>query len=129
MSPTSTFSASVINQAFPWLADPMKYLWPLLQAFLSPLIPSILIGLATMVIFAIFLSFTFGRVRQSNGVHPQTNRDIGSLCYLIFHTAAFLICWKIWGSAVFDKDITYFLQIDAFMLVRIFLMGIGFWVY
>lgn len=126
---SSTFSATqVINAAFPWLAKPSELL-PLLGSFLSPVVPTVIIGCVTLVILAIFISFTFGRIRRSNGFHPDTNRAVGSFCYLIFHGAAFLICFKIWGLDMFDESIFYMLQMDAFMLVRIFLMSIGFWVY
>ena len=129
MSPSYSFSTEIINKAFPWLSNPQSELLTLLKIFLSPMLPTIATGCVTLVILAIFISITFGRIRRSNGIHPDTNRIVGSVCYLIFHSAALYICWKIWGLDMFDESIFYMMQIDAFMLVRIFLMAIGFWVY
>jgi hypothetical protein len=102
---------------------------PLLKAFLSPLIPTIIIGIVLIVVFVVFLAMTFDRVRRSNGLSPDTNRFIGSISYLIVHSGVIYICWQIWQLDMLEKSIFYMLHLIAFMLVRIILLATKVWVY
>ncbi len=116
----------MLQPIFNALDAPFVQLW---QSFISPLIPTIVIGIFLVLVSVVFTAMTFGRMRQSNGLPPSVNRIIGSFSYLIVHSAVILICFKIWGIDMFEKGIFYMLHLIAFMLVRIILLAIGIWVY
>ena len=65
--------------------------------------------------------------RSSNGLSPNTNRFIGSLTYLIFHSLIFWISYKIWGIQMFDEALFYLMHLVAFLSVRLFLILIRVW--
>ena len=120
----------MISEFFQGIFTAVKLLfWPLLKMFLSPLIPTIIIGIVFVIVLIVFVAMTFGRLRQSNGLAPSTNRLIGSLSYLIVHSGVIFICWEIWHFDMLDKGIFYMLHLIAFMLVRIILLATEVWVY
>jgi hypothetical protein len=101
----------------------------LLKTLLLPSKPTIIIFIITLIVLAIFLFLTFGRNREPNGLSAETNRLIGSICYTISFLAITGICFKIFGIGMFEENIFYMLELDAFMLVRIILIVIGIWNY
>jgi len=101
----------------------------LLWSFVSPLIPTVVIGIVLAIVSIIFTAMTFGRIRRSNGLHPSINRFIGSVSYFIVHSTVIIACFEIWGLDMLDKSIFYMLHLIAFMLVRIILLATEVWVY
>jgi hypothetical protein len=65
--------------------------------------------------------------RSSNGLWPHTNRLIGSLTYIIFHSFVFWISYKIWGIQMFDEVWFYLMHVVSFFSVKLFLIFIGVW--
>ncbi len=64
-----------------------------------------------------------------NGLTPHTNRLIGKLAYLVFHSLVFLIAYKIWGTNMFDEIWFYLMHFVVFFSVKGFLRLTGIWVY
>ena len=65
--------------------------------------------------------------KSSNGLSPDTNRFIGSLTYLVFHSLVFWISYKIWGIQMFDEIWFYLMHLIAFSSVKLFWMALGVW--
>lgn len=65
--------------------------------------------------------------KSTNGLSPDTNRFIGSLTYLIFHSFVLWISYKIWGIQMFDEIWFYLMHLVAFFSVKIFLIVIKVW--
>jgi hypothetical protein len=65
--------------------------------------------------------------RSLKDLWPNTNRLIGSLTYLIFHSFIFWISYKIWGIQMFDEILFYLMHLISFFSVRKFLIFIHVW--
>jgi len=66
---------------------------------------------------------------SENGYSPATNKLVGGFTYLFFIILIWLISYKIVGIQMFEEPWFWAMHVIAFVLVKVVLRLIGFWVY
>lgn len=90
---------------------------------------AVVCGLVVWVIFEILTRHGNLHYNSDNGFSPTFNRVVGSGTYLVFQGILYFILTKIFGTGVYCKPISYAVHVSVFFLTKLFLYGIGFWVY